>query len=122
MKGLVEQLEVDERLAGGRLGRIAAFDKEGIDTKQYWDDLSGKRLNSELVKRAREEGMSEYRKHGVYIKVPIQQCWDETDKDPIGARWVDINKGDNVHPEFRSRVVGQGVARIKKTTQQLRLN
>ena len=28
---------------------------------------------------------------------------------PIGTRWVDINKGDNVHPEFRSRVVGQEI-------------
>ena len=28
-------------------------------------------------------------------------------KAPIGIRWVDINKGDHVHPEYRSRIVAQ---------------
>ena len=40
-------------------------------------------------------------------KVPVSQCTERAGKAPIGTIWVDIIKGDIVHPEFRSRVVGQ---------------
>ena len=40
-------------------------------------------------------------------------CWDKTGKAPIGVRWVDINKGDKIHPEYRSRLVAK---EIKKDT------
>ena len=33
----------------------------------------------------------------------------ETGKEPLGIRWVDINKGDNVHPEFRSNFVAKEI-------------
>ena len=35
--------------------------------------------------------------------------WEDrqSSKAPIGTRWVDINKGDNVHPEYWSRIVAQ---------------
>ena len=36
-----------------------------------------------------------------------QQCWDNTGKAPIGVRWVDINKGDDINPEYRSRLVAK---------------
>ena len=51
--------------------------------------------------------MAEVRKHNVYIKVPIAECWDKTGKSPIGARWVDINKGDSQSPLYRSRSVAK---------------
>ena len=34
--------------------------------------------------------------------------------EPIGTRWVDINKGDNVHPEYRARLVAQETKRDKR--------
>ena len=58
VKGLVEQMEADERISGGSLGSIAAFDMEGSSAQQYWDDLSGKRLEPGLVVKARAEEMS----------------------------------------------------------------
>ena len=36
------------------------------------------------------------------------------DMTPIGTRWVDINKGDTVHPEFRSRLVAQEIKLDKR--------
>ena len=33
--------------------------------------------------------------------------WDKTGKAPIKARWLDINKGDKVHPNYRSRYVAK---------------
>ena len=35
------------------------------DSRQFWDDLSGRQLNADLVKKAREEEMREVRKHNV---------------------------------------------------------
>ena len=32
-------------------------------------------------------------------------------KQPIGVRWIDINKGDEVNPEYRSRLVAQEIKR-----------
>ena len=48
--------------------------------------------------KAREEEVDGYKIHGVYVKVQIKECWDQTGKDPIGTRWIDINKGDEMNP------------------------
>ena len=50
-------MEADERIAGRDLGSTAAFDQEGTRAREYWDDLSGKRLRSDVVRRARQEEM-----------------------------------------------------------------
>ena len=65
----------------------------------FYDDVTGARLDTDMVITARAEEMSEFRKHGVYIKVPVEQCRAATGKMPIGVRWVDINKGDEVNPD-----------------------
>ena len=53
--------------------------------------------------------MEEFKKHSVYIKVPLEECRRETGKEPIGTRWVDVNKGDRENPEYRSRLVAQEI-------------
>ena len=107
--GLIEQMEKDERIDKGNVGTIAAFDKDNSEAVEFWDDLSGKRLDPKLVKEARKEEMVEFGKHGVYVKVPVSRCWEETGKAPIGVRWVDINKGDENEPDYRSRLVAQEI-------------
>ena len=72
-----------------------------------WDDMSGKKLKPELVAKARSEEMQEGFKHQVYSKVPIQDCLNATGRQPVGTRWVDVNKGDDSNPEYRSRLVAQ---------------
>jgi hypothetical protein len=72
---------------------------------RYWDDVSGKELDPVRVREARVEEMKEFGKHTVYEKVPLAQCWSRTGKKPIGVRWVDINKGDDRNPKYRSRLV-----------------
>ena len=39
-------------------------------TAQYYDDISGAPLPTELVENAIKEEMAEYDKHEVYVKVP----------------------------------------------------
>ena len=60
-----------------------------------------------MVRMARNEEMQEGRKHALYEKVPVAMCWDKTGKAPSGVRWVDINKGDKIHPEYRARLVAK---------------
>ena len=73
----------------------------------YWDDVSGKTLHPDLVKRAREEDTKHIRNMSVYCKVLIEQCIQLTGKQPIGAIWVDINKSGDVDPQHRPRLVAK---------------
>ena len=41
--------------------------------EEYYDDVSGQVLDTQLVRAAREEEMLEFEKHKVYTKVPRQQ-------------------------------------------------
>ena len=70
--------------------------------------------------KAREEELAEFRKHNVYAKVPLEECYRITKKGPIGVRWVDINKGDSTNPEYRSRLVAKEI-KLSKTKTYLRL-
>ncbi len=77
--------------------------------ERVWGDISGEELDASMVAAARVEEMEEFRKHGVYVKVPISQCVNRTGKGPIGVRWVDVNKGDKINPEYRSRLVAKEI-------------
>ena len=37
----------------------------------------------------------------------MYQCTERTGKKPIGTRWVDINKGDDINTDYRSLIVAQ---------------
>ena len=45
------------------------FESEDQHVKSYWDALSGKELDTELVKKAREKEMREFKKQDVYEEV-----------------------------------------------------
>jgi hypothetical protein len=77
------------------------------------DDVSGEFLDPQLVKAAREEEMTFLKTKRVYDKVPIEEARRITGKAPIGTRWIDINKGDEANPDYRSRWVAQEINRGK---------
>ena len=56
---------------------------------------------------ARAEEIVEVKKHGVYAKVPTDECWDNTGKAPFDTRWIDVNKGASINPLLRSRLVAK---------------
>ena len=76
--------------------------------------MSGKELDPTGVEKAHLEELGELAKHGVYVKAPIAECWEETGKAPIGTRWIDVNKGDDENPDYRSRLVAQEIKRDKR--------
>ena len=65
---------------------------------EFYDDLSGKPLDPELVRAARAEEIEGACAHKVWIKVPTSECLHKTGKKPVGTRWVDVNKGDDTSP------------------------
>ena len=58
--------------------------------------------------------MEEFSKYKVYHKVSIQDCGNATGKAPIDVRWVDINKGDDADPAYRSRLVAKEIKNDKR--------
>ena len=71
-----------------------------------WDDVSNVELNVDDVKAARALEMKYFEKLGVYEKVS-RSDQKRTGGKLIGTRWVDVNKGDGVNIDYRSRLVGR---------------
>ena len=69
---------------------------------EFHDEITGKLVPKSSVIAARLEEMRQVHEHRVYEKVPIEECWNRTGKNPIKTRWLDINKGDEDNPEYRS--------------------
>ena len=49
------------------------------------------------------------RKMNLYTKVLMSECLSKTGKKPIALRWIDINKGDQASPNYRSRLVAKEI-------------
>ena len=79
-----------------------------------WDDVSGATLDPKQVKRARAEEVEYIHKMHLYDKVPIEECRKKTGKNPISTRWIDISKGDNQSPNYRSRLVAREINTHKR--------
>lgn len=88
-------------------------DIEDQDDDNLTEDLSSEELSPELVKTARAEAMEVVIPHGVYVKVPIEECVcvRKTRKRPIGVRGVDVNKRDSMSLEYRARLVAKEIKR-----------
>ena len=67
--------------------------------------MTGKPLVAWRVLEARKEEIEYFRKKTVYWKVPRRKSFEVTGKAPIKVRWVDVNKGDDKEPNYRSRLV-----------------
>ncbi len=91
------------------MNTINVVHKENGEITQAWDDVTGNELDPKFTVKARQEEMEQFRKHKVYEKVKEEVCWQITGKAPIGTRWIDINKGDELSPDHRSRLVAQQV-------------
>ena len=81
---------------------------------KFWDEVSHKDLDDEELRKARFEEIKQFYSYEVYKKVPVQECWIATGKTPIQVKWVDINTGDAVRKEYRSRPVAKEIKLAKR--------
>lgn len=79
-----------------------------------WDDVSGAILDPKEVRRARTGEIRVVTEMGLYEKVPIKQCHERTGNAPISVRCIDINKGDQEKPNYRSRLVAREIITCKR--------
>ena len=117
LSGISAQLRADDRLKPGCFG-IQAVDEEAEVLKnmygleqgysgRYRDDISGQILKDEWVTAAKLKELEFFHSKGVWIKTPRAQARHRTGRPPITVRWVDVNKGDEVSPNYRSRLVAR---------------
>ena len=101
----LEPMCVRERLDFG-LG-----DLHDIDNDDYnWiasDDVAGEALDAKMVQAARREEIQHFTDMKVYKYARIRDCLNATSRRPIGVRWMDVNKGDSIKPNNRSRLVAK---------------
>ena len=87
-------------------GHVLKFDNgEG----PFFDDLTKQELSAPLVKAARKKELEYFEPKGVWKKVSIQEAWKVSGRPPMTVRWVDVNKGDDQHPDMRSRLVARQI-------------
>lgn len=70
------------------------------------DDVSGTRLRPEAVIEARRTELDFFCRMKVCTKVSRQEALARG-KQVIQVRWIDINKGDKVNEDYRSRLVAK---------------
>ena len=102
----VELLNVAREI-GSRCKTVEEEDRELFE--EVWDDASGGRLKPGEVRRARQEEVDYIHKMNLYTKVPTVECHKRTGTAPIIVRWIDINKGDEEKPNYRSRLVAREI-------------
>ena len=107
---IVPVVATKEELCAIDIGEL--WSAEDGDDRKFWDDVSGKVLDSALTKAARQEEIKEAERMGVWVKVDRSECMQVTGRGPIGTRWVDTNK------RRRSTPTSTESARCKRVEQR----
>ncbi len=113
-----EEPEVDDQIRdwidenGSVTSAGASHGSADDDDPGAIDEVTGLPLPAGAVREARREEV-EYMESKLHVwdVVPVDQCWAETGKPPIGTRWTELNKGDAEHMLVRSRLVAQETKR-----------
>jgi hypothetical protein len=82
---------------------------------KYKDDLTGQVLKDSMVTEARTKELSLFYSKGVWIKRPHSMARAKTRRPPISVRWVDVSKGDDISPNYRSRLVARELKAMDKS-------
>ena len=80
--------------------------KGEVSSALAWDDLTGMRLDAGMVIEARAREVQYVKDKRVYTSITRKEAQAKGWK-VIKTRWIDINKGDDNNPVYRSRLVGK---------------
>ena len=117
LHGIRNQLSIDTLIKPGCFGVQAADDEAEIERNlrgpaqgysgKFKDDLTGQVLKDSLVEAARAVELSFFHSKKVWVKLPKSVAKAQNGRRPISVRWVDVNKGDDLNPNYRSRLVAR---------------
>ena len=96
------------RLPGdeGGINKHMRCPSQGFSGK-YLDDLTGQLLTDTLVQEARAKELLYFHSKGVWVKRPNGMAREKAAKSAITARWVDVNKGDDMGANYRFRLAAR---------------
>ena len=110
-----EGLSEDEWRQEGRPG--SQSEEESVEVnglrgkKVFKDAITGQVLDPILVAEARKKELEYFAAKQVWHKRPRAEAYSRMGKPPISVKWVDVNKGDDIHPNYRSRLVAREIRR-----------
>ena len=104
-----DDIDADEKRTrvNGLMMKMPINDEFDEDAWVAWDDLKMTEMDPGKVKEARDEEMKFLKKEKVYEKCDIKDCINKTGRSPTSVRWVDVNKGTEEKPNYRSRLVAR---------------
>ena len=108
--GLREELRQAGRLDAVGLGGPNLEEKAPEDEwmPEYYDEVTGLKLDPHKEQEARRQEVEYMHKLHVYTQASQEEA-QEAGCKPVPTRWVDINKGDDINPEYRSRLVAKEI-------------
>lgn len=117
LSGVRDQLKADGLLKAGCCGVQAQYGDLDVEkhmrgpaqgySGEFKDDISGQVLEGSLVGATRATEFEFFQSKEVWRKVPKAQAKSETGRPPLSVSWVDVNNGDEVNPDYRSRLVAR---------------
>ena len=84
--------------------------------ENFRDAVTGQSLDPTLVREARRKELQYFESKGVWHKRPRSEAYKFTGKPPISVKWVDVNKGDDDSPDYRSRLVAREIRQAGEDT------
>ena len=108
----------EEDLSDAQLERIVRRSTavlEGVELhhikadEEFKDAITGQALDPGMVRAARRRELEYFAAKTVWKKVPRSDAQKYQGKPPITVKWVDVNKGDDESPNYRSRLVAREV-------------
>jgi len=141
--GLHDQLRHDHRIESGMIGilphdevfeEVCSLDDGQTETARgakgmmgegetlslgcsgrYRDAITGQPLIDTLIHEARQKELKYFEDKLVWKRRPRSEARQRTGKAPISVRWVDVNKGDDIHPNYRSRLVARQIKALDRS-------
>ena len=103
--------DMEESLETGMIPRPVCEAPDELQDPEYlevyFDDVSGKELDSDGVRASRKAEVE------FLEKIPVWKPVKREDLEPgtnmLNCRWVDTNKGDDQNPNYRSRYVAKEI-------------
>ena len=88
------------------MAQPTVVEDQEVELQQAWDDVSGRELDAAKVRKARAEEVGYIHKTRLYDKVPRSKA-TKLGAKVISVRWLDINKGDAIPENYRSRLLAR---------------
>ena len=89
------------------------LDNPPAELEVHYDNISGAMLDPVKMNAARRQEVDFVRVFGVYRKIPRGGA---VGGQFVTVKWIDVNKGDEKRPGYRSRLVARDVCNVRGNT------